>query len=226
MSDCLLYLISPPIIPDLATFHEQCKAVIGAGGDKIGAFQLRLKQQGSAAGVRLTDLPADDDTIRAATDLLFPLFQQAEISFILNDNATLAAELGVDGVHVGQEDDDISHARQLLGEDAVIGVSCHASRHLAMVAGEAGADYVAFGAFYPTTSKSPESLAHYGTPALDILEWWTSIIEIPCVAIGGITPHNAAPIIEAGADFIAALSSVWQHPVAPEAAVREFLSIL
>jgi thiamine-phosphate pyrophosphorylase len=227
MSDCLLYLISPPQIIDLKTFQEQCLQVIeaGAASQKIGAFQLRLKTPNSA-GERLTDFAAPSDEIRKVADALLPIFQDAGICFILNDDAALAAEIGADGVHLGQEDSNIKNARELLGDEAAIGVTCHASRHLAMEAGEAGADYVAFGAFYPTTSKSEVALQHWGVPTTEIISWWTEVSEVPCVAIGGITPQNAKPLIEAGADFIAVISSVWNHPISPQAAMIEFVNIL
>jgi thiamine-phosphate pyrophosphorylase len=227
MSDCLLYLISPPQIIDLQAFRTQCLNVIeaGAASQNIGAFQLRLKTQNSA-GERLTDFAAPADEIKRVANVLLPIFQDAGICFILNDDAALAAEIGADGVHLGQEDSNIKNARELLGEEAAIGVTCHASRHLAMEAGEAGADYVAFGAFYPTTSKSEAALQHWGAPTPEIISWWTEISEVPCVAIGGITPQNAKPLIDAGADFIAAISSIWNHHENPQAAIKEFIQIL
>jgi thiamine-phosphate pyrophosphorylase len=226
MSDCLLYVISPTEIIDLPKFSDDCARLIATGGEKIGAFQLRLKQKGSGSGKRLTDYAANPDEIKRVSEVLLPQFKAAGISYILNDDAELAQEIGADGVHLGQEDGDVRLARSILGEDAVIGVTCHASKHLAMVAGEAGADYVAFGAFYPTTSKSEQALEHWGVPSLDIIEWWTSAIELPCVAIGGINPQNAVPLIAAGADFIAAISSIWNHEVSVEQAMREFLQVL
>ncbi len=226
MTNTLLYLISPPVIPDVALFRNQLAAALDAGGEYVGAFQLRLKQPGAAEAGQLTDPSADSDTIKRAADLLLPVCRNASVPFILNDNPALAAEIGADGVHLGQEDVAIAEARALMGEEAVIGMSCHASKHLAMDAGEQGADYVAFGAFYPTASKSPEALAHWGTPEPEILAWWTTHVVLPCVAIGGITPANAAPLVEAGADFIAALSSVWNHPDSPAVAVEEFVAIL
>jgi thiamine-phosphate pyrophosphorylase len=120
-------------------------------------------------------------------------------------------------VHVGQEDGSYEDARLAVGADAIVGVTCHDSRHLAMEAGEAGADYVAFGAFFPTTTKDAK-----GKPELDILEWWSGVFTLPCVAIGGITPDNCAPLVKAGADFLAVLSAVWQHPDGPAAAVKLF----
>ncbi|MDV3257961.1 MAG: thiamine phosphate synthase, partial [Sphingomonas sp.] len=112
--------------------------------------------------------------------------------------------LDADGVHLGQSDGVPREARRILGPSKQVGVTCHASRHLAMEAGEAGADYVAFGAFYPTLTKPVE---HRPEPAL--LSWWATLFEIPCVAIGGITPQNAEPLVRAGADFLAVSSAVW-----------------
>ena len=139
----------------------------------------------------------------------------------MNDSIGLAKRLGADGVHLGQDDGDPREARQVLGQDVQIGVTCHNSRHLAMEAGEAGADYVAFGAFYPTGTKPIE---HYADP--DILRWWTTLFPLPCVAIGGITPQNAAPLVAAGADFIAVSGAVWNAAEREVAAVRAFSPIL
>jgi len=125
----------------------------------------------------------------------------------VNDSMALAKRLGADGVHLGRQDGDVREARALLGPEAQIGVTCHGSRHLALEAGEAGADYVAFGAFYPTQTKLTE---HRPDPA--ILAWWSSLFEIPCVAIGGITPANASILIDQGADFIAVCQSIWGDP--------------
>jgi thiamine-phosphate pyrophosphorylase len=143
-----------------------------------------------------------------------------DTAFIVNDSISLAKRLGADGVHLGQQDASVKEARELLGRDAQIGVTCHDSRHLAMDAGEAGADYVAFGAFYPTTTKE---VSHQADPAL--LGWWSTIFELPCVAIGGITADNAAPLIAAGADFIAVAGAVWNNED-PVAAVRRFAPLL
>jgi thiamine-phosphate pyrophosphorylase len=201
-----LYLISPPAI-DLPKFAEALKAAFD-GGD-VGSFQLRLKN-------------ATDAEILEAAETLLPICQAYEAAFIMNDRADLAAECGADGVHLGQDDGSVKAARKNVGENAVIGVSCHDSRHLAMVAGEQGADYVAFGAFYPTKSKSPEALARYGTPTPEILSWWQETMTLPCVAIGGMTPANSAPLVRAGADFIAVITAVWEHPQGPKKAVQEF----
>lgn len=176
------------------------------GGD-VASLQLRLKDV------------ADDDILRAG-ERLMRIAQSRDVAFIVNDRPDLAKKLGADGVHVGQEDTPYAEARALLGPDKIIGVTCHNSRHLAMEAAEAGADYVAFGAFYPTATKEPKTRAEP-----EILTWWQEIMEAPCVAIGGITVENALPLVEAGADFLAVASGVWAHRAGPEAAVRQFNQI-
>ncbi len=159
----------------------------------------------------------EDDAIRRAVDALRPVAEARDVAFLLNDRADLAAATGCDGVHVGQQDTPYAEARRLLGADRIVGVTCHASRHLAMEAAEAGADYVAFGAFFPTATKEA---VHRADP--EILRWWSELVTVPCVAIGGITPANCAPLVAAGADFLAVVSAVWSHPIGPGAAVRAF----
>ncbi|WP_404713483.1 thiamine phosphate synthase [Sphingomonas sp. MMS24-J13] len=199
---CQLYLISPPAI-DLA-FADRLKRAVEAG--PVAAFQLRLK------GI-------DEHAIAHLAEPLQRVCADAEVTFIVNDSMGLAKRLGADGVHLGQEDGDPRDARALLGPKAQIGVTCHDSRHLAMEAGEAGADYVAFGSFYPTTTKE---VRHHPEPS--ILGWWTTLFELPCVAIGGITPANARPLVEAGADFLAVSGAVWSGDEV--AAVKAFAQIL
>jgi thiamine-phosphate pyrophosphorylase len=200
LSDCRLYLISPPRL-SAANFLGPLKEAL-AGGD-VASFQLRLKD-------------VSDDEIRRATDTLRPVVQAAGTAFILNDRPDLAAELGCDGVHVGQEDATYADARKAL-PSGIVGVTCHDSLHLAMDAAEAGADYVAFGAFFPTSTKQPKSKADP-----EILRAWSMATVIPCVAIGGITVANAPALIEAGADFLAVAAGVWEHPDGPRAAVAQF----
>jgi thiamine-phosphate pyrophosphorylase len=197
---CQLYLISPPAID--ASFAGELAAALGAG--PVAAFQLRLKG-------------LDDHAIAELAPPLQKICADHDVAFIVNDNIGLAKRLGADGVHLGQDDGDPRDARAQLGPDAQIGVTCHDSRHLAMEAGEAGADYVAFGAFFPTTTKEVE---HHAEPS--ILGWWTTLFELPCVAIGGITPDNAQPLIDAGADFIAVSGAVWNDPDGPAAGVVKF----
>jgi thiamine-phosphate pyrophosphorylase len=209
-SNCRLYLISPPVI-DLAVFATQLEAAF-SGGD-IGSFQLRLKG-------------AKDEHILEAAKVLIPICHAHNAAFIMNDNPVLAVAAGADGVHIGQDDCSVAKARAIVGENRVIGVSCHDSKHLAMEAGEQGADYVAFGAFHPTTSKSPEALAKYGTPKPDILQWWQEFMTLPCVAIGGINPSNCGALVKAGADFVAVITAVWSHPKGPAEAVNEFNDVI
>ncbi len=196
---CKLYLISPLQVG--GSFAERLKAV--ASDDVVAAFQLRVK-----------DI-AEDELARLAEPLQ-RICADAGVAFIVNDSMALAKRIGADGVHLGQQDGDVREARALLGPGRQIGVTCHDSRHLAIEAGEAGADYVAFGAFHPTTTKP----SHY-RPHRSILSWWASLFEIPCVAIGGITPDNAPPLVEAGADFIAVCQAVWRAED-PAAAVARF----
>ena len=201
---CQLYLVSPVRIGD--AFDAQLRAALDGG--PVAAFQLRIKD-------------ASDDQILKAAERLMPICAEREVAFILNDRMDLAKACGADGVHLGQGDGDPREARQLLGAAAQIGVTCHDSRHLAMEAGEAGADYVAFGAFFPTSTKETR---HRPDPA--ILGWWSTLFELPCVAIGGITPANARILVEAGADFLAVSNAVWAHPDGPAAGVQAFQAIL
>ena len=201
MSDCRLYLITPVTL-EPRTFADVLSRALDAGD--VACLQLRLK------GV-------SDDDIRRATDILMPVAQARDVAFILNDRPDLAAELGCDGVHVGQDDATYKDARAAVGPERIVGVTCHDSRHLAMEAAEAGADYVAFGAFYPTATKEPKTRC-----GIDVLEWWAEMIVVPCVAIGGITVENAKPLVEAGADFLAVSSGVWNDAGGPEAAVKAF----
>ena len=201
LSDCRLYLVSPPRLSP-TNFAGVLKDAL-KGGD-VASFQLRLKDAG-------------DDEIRRATDLLKPVVQAAGTAFILNDRPDLARELGCDGVHVGQDDTPYAEARRIMGEDAIVGVTCHDSRHLAMEAAEAGADYVAFGAFFPSRTKEPKTGAD-----IELIRWWSELMVVPCVAIGGITVENAPVLIEAGADFLAVSAGVWEHRDGPAAAVKAF----
>lgn len=196
---CRLYLVTPPALEPRA-FADILAQALDAGD--VAAVQLRLKD-------------VDDDTLKRAIDVLRPVAQSRDVAFLLNDRADLAVKTGCDGAHLGQEDGDHAAARKLLG-DRMLGISCHGSRHLAMQAGEVGADYVAFGAFFPTSTKVTE---HTAEP--DVLEWWTEMFELPSVAIGGITAANCAPLVRAGADFLAVVSAVWNHPQGPAAGVRE-----
>jgi thiamine-phosphate pyrophosphorylase len=186
-SRCQLYLISPLEVG--GTFPDRLRAALDGG--PVAAFQFRVKGIDQHEAARLAEP-------------LQAICAERDIAFIVNDSIALAKRIAADGVHLGQEDGDPREARRLLGPSAQIGVTCHDSRHLAMEAGEAGADYVAFGAFYPTTTKETKH-----RPDPEILTWWSTLFELPCVAIGGITPANARPLVEAGADFLAVCNAVW-----------------
>ncbi len=201
---CQLYLISPLDVG--GDFPARLEEALSAG--PVAAFQFRVKGLDQHEAARLAEP-------------LQAICTTHDVAFIVNDDVALAKRLGADGVHLGQDDGDPREARRILGPEAQIGVTCHSSRHLAMEAGEAGADYVAFGAFFPTNTKTVE---HHADP--EILEWWQGMFELPCVAIGGITTDNARILVEAGADFLAVSNGVWGHPVGTAAAVRAFDKLL
>lgn len=203
MAPAKLYLISPQEVG--GAFRDRLRAALGPG--LAAAFQLRVKN-------------TSEDELARLAEPLQRICADANVAFIVNDSIALAKRLGADGVHLGQSDGDIREARALLGPGAQIGKTCHDSRHLAMEAGEAGADYVAFGAFYPTTTKP----SNY-RPDPSILSWWATLFEIPCVAIGGITPDNAKPLVDAGADFLAVCQAVWAKDD-PAAAVSAFETVM
>jgi thiamine-phosphate pyrophosphorylase len=198
---CRLYLITPPKIEPRA-FAEELKRALGAGD--VASLQLRLKD------VR-------DEDIARAVETLMPIAQKHDVAFILNDRPDLASALGCDGVHIGQQDATYDDARAAMGPGGIVGVTCHGSRDLAFDAGEAGADYVAFGAFYPTATKEVQFTAD-----IELLQWWAETMTVPTVAIGGITVENAKPLIDAGADFIAVSSGVWNYAQGSAAAVKAF----
>ena len=200
---CKLYLISVQEVG--GAFPDRLKAALGAG--PVAAFQLRVKD-------------VDEHRLARLAEPLQRICADHDTAFIVNDSMALAKRLGADGVHLGQSDGDVREARAMLGPAAQIGRTCHDSRHLAMEAGEAGADYVAFGAFYPTTTKPSNYRPH---PS--ILSWWSALFEIPCVAIGGITPANAKPLVDAGADFLAVCQAVWSAEDVAEA-VAAFQPVL
>jgi thiamine-phosphate pyrophosphorylase len=201
---CQLYLISPLDVG--GDFPSRLETALSAG--TVAAFQFRVK------GI-------DQHLAATLAEPLQVICAAHDVAFIVNDDVALAKRIQADGVHLGQGDSDVREARIELGPDAQIGVTCHNSRHLAMEAAEAGADYVAFGAFFPTSTKDVQHMAEIKT-----LEMWAQFTEVPCVAIGGITPENAKPLIEAGADFLAVCGAVWGHPDGPAAAVKAFEALL
>ena len=196
---CRVYLITPPKL-DPRPFADLLAAALDSGD--VAAVQLRLKE-------------VDDDAWRRAIDALRPVCQSRDVAFLLNDRADLVRSTGCDGAHVGQDDMPAKDARRLLGADLMLGVTCKGSRDLAMQAGEDGADYVAFGAFYPSTTKEVTRLLDP-----EILQWWSEMMELPSCAIGGITPENCGPLVQAGTDFLAVVGCVWNHPDGPAAGVK------
>ena len=204
MTQCQIYLVSP--LDVAGAFPQRLARALDAA--PVAAFQFRVKGLDEHESARLAEP-------------LQHICAERNVAFIVNDSISLAKRLGADGVHLGQGDGDVRDARERLGREAQIGVTCHASRHLAMEAGDAGADYVAFGAFFPTQTKEPKTSAD-----IELLKWWGEMMVVPCVAIGGITVANARPLVEAGADFLAVAGGVWDHPDGPEAAVKGFNSLL
>jgi thiamine-phosphate pyrophosphorylase len=201
---CRLYLITPPKLEPRA-FADELKRALDAGD--VASLQLRLKD-------------ASDHDILRAGEVLAPIAQARGVAFIVNDRPDLAKRIGADGVHVGQGDVSYDEARAIVGKDAIVGVTCHGSRDLAFAAGEAGADYVAFGAFYPTQTKDVTFRAE-----IELLAWWAESMTVPVVAIGGITVENTKPLVDAGADFIAVSAGVWNYADGPGAAVKAFSAL-
>ena len=204
MPACRLYLITPPRLPDLDAFATALEAALGAGD--VAALQIRLKA-------------ASEAEVEQAVRKLTPIAHARDVAVILNDRPDLARALGCDGVHVGRDDPSVAETRKIVGPNVMVGATCHDGRHLAMEAAEAGADYVAFGAFFPTTTKETTH-----RPEPEILTIWQETMQTPCVAIGGITPENCRPLVAAGADFLAVSSAVWTHPGGPAQAVRALLT--
>lgn len=205
MNSCELYLLTPPSLTP-TQFKPLLIEALDAG--HVAAVQLRLKD-------------VSDDEIRKAIDILQPVVQDRNIAFILNDRPDLAKEYGCDGAHIGMEDTPIELARSQLGDNLQLGVSCYDSRDMAMKAGEQGADYIAFGAFFPTISKDTDVRA-----PIELVSWWSEMMELPVVAIGGITAENCKPLVKAGADFLSVIGAVWRHPQGPAQGVKSLLKAI
>lgn len=216
MTRCRLYLITPPRLDDLDGFADTLEHALAAGD--VAAVQVRIK---GPIDPDTGASPPDPEGLRAAAERLTPVIQAAGAAAIINDDPDLAAAVEADGVHVGREDASVRAARAALGPSRTVGATCHDSRHLAIEAGEAGADYVAFGAFFDTTTKNPATRADP-----EILTWWSELFTPPCVAIGGVTPERCAPLVHAGADFLAVSSAVWSHPRGAAAGVTAMLEAI
>ena len=207
---CQLYLITPPRIDDLPKFLTDLDAALCAA--PIACLQIRFKSDDSARW--------DNSAHIQAASAILETARNYDTAVLINDDVNMAKDLEADGVHIGQEDMPYGEAREILGPDAIIGVTCHDSRDLAFEAGMAGADYVAFGAFFETPTKTPKTRVE-----LEMLSWWQEMVEVPCVAIGGINPANAASVISAGADFIAVSSGVWAHKAGPADAASQLYAL-
>jgi len=204
-SSCRLYLITPPTI-NLETFKNELAAALDSGD--VASVQLRLKN-------------ATKEEIVLAAETLAPIAHKRDVAFIMNDDPLLAAQTGCDGVHIGQNDEKYEKTREIVGPDAIIGVTCHNMRHLAIEAAAKGANYVAFGSFFPTKTKETNNQTKP-----EILEIWSTMTTVPCVAIGGITHENCPILIQAGANFLAVVSAIWEHKSGPGAAVKAFNEII
>lgn len=194
-----IYLISPPQI-ELKDFSLKLENALKTGF--VPSFQLRLKNYS----------PSE---IKKISQEIKKICDENNCLFLLNDFYEIALEVGASGVHVGIDDKKISQIRQNSPKNFVIGASCYDSKHLAMEAGEQGADYISFGAFFETQTKISR-----GKPTVEILNWASEILNLPIVAIGGINDKNCVELVKNGADFLAVISYVWQHPEGVEVAIK------
>ncbi len=200
-----IYLITPPKI-DENFFFTSLENVLST--KIVSCLQIRLKN-------------VEDKNIIEICKIVRPICDNYKIPLIINDRLDLVKKCDADGVHLGQEDGSIKDARKYLGSNFIIGASCYNSKHIAMEAAENGADYVAFGAFFESKTKVPKVKVKK-----NIIEDWNFISNIPCVAIGGITPTNCKDLIKAGADHLAVIGSIWNSDKSPEKAIMDFKKIL
>jgi thiamine-phosphate pyrophosphorylase len=199
-----IYLISPPKI-ELLNFSKRLEKALKT--NLVPVFQLRLKEY---SNFELTQIAKEIKKICDNNNCLF----------LLNDSLEIALNVGANGVHLGVEDGSILSARKNSPENFLIGASCYDSRHLAMKAGEQGADYLSFGAFFESKTKKSR-----GNPGLEILEWSNEILNLPTVAIGGITTDNCAPLVKSGVDFLSVISYVWNYPEGEKAALMKLSKV-
>lgn len=200
-----LYLISPEKF-ELNQFASSLDEVLKVGG--VAAFQLRVKD------CSITE-------VQKMTKRLLPICHEYGVPFIINDYVAILRDFAVDGIHLGEADSPVKAVRKEFGEDLIIGASCYNSKHLAMTAGESGASYVAFGAFYPTQTKITNQAAD-----IEILKWCGSYINLSCCAIGGINHQNVSDFKGSNVDFICAISAIWQNPAGPVKAVSSLVNLV
>ncbi|HMT39215.1 MAG TPA: thiamine phosphate synthase [Thermomonas sp.] len=184
-------------------------------GERLLARTLPLLPFASCVQLRAKGL--DRQVLMAAGQRLRSVCREADVAFIVNDDPGLARELDADGVHLGEDDASVDDARRLLGDAAIIGVSCYDDLALARRLASEGADYLAFGAFFPSPTKP-----HARRASLQLLRD-SAALGLPRVAIGGITPENGGPLVAAGADLLAVISGVFDA-ADPAAAARAYLS--
>jgi thiamine-phosphate pyrophosphorylase len=198
-----LYLITPPAFEPVA-FAATLKAALGAA---------------DVACVRLA-LDAGEEAQRRAADALRPVCAAADVALVIAEQVRLVAPLGLDGVHLGDPARGaVRKAREALGVERIVGAFAGASRHKAMTAAEAGADYVAMG---PVRAGA---LGDRAEADPDLFAWWQEMIEAPCVAEGGMTPAIARAL-RGSADFVAVRRSVWEAPEGPAAALAAYAAAL
>jgi thiamine-phosphate pyrophosphorylase len=200
---CGLYLVVPSALAaenSLGRLAEDLAAALEAGD--IACVLLRT------GGL-------DDRTALRAARRLGPIAQARDVAFLVKDRPEVARDGGADGLHMSRADAPVATLREAVGPEAIVGLSCGLSRHDAMLAGEAGADYVAF-----------EGVAGEEAELKDLLGWWQALMTLPCVARAGVTLETAAALARAGADFLALEDIVWRHPEGPAAAVAAFAARL
>jgi thiamine-phosphate pyrophosphorylase len=168
------------------------------------ANEVELALKGGARIIQYRDKSPDQQKRLAQANKLLDLCRRHSAYLIINDDVELTSAVGADGVHLGQDDLDITSAREILGDQTIIGISCYNRLDLAIAAQEAGADYVAFGRFFPSSSKPEAVQAEIG-----LLQEAKKRLQLPIVAIGGITPENGAPLVAAGADMLAVIQGVF-----------------
>ena len=197
-----IYLISPQKIRG-ARFYNKLDQVLKT--NKVKYFQLRLKKISSLNLIKISR------KIKKIT-------RKNNVKFLINDKPTVARTVGADGCHIGQKDMNLMSCRKILGKNKIIGVTCHNSKKLALKAKKNGANYIAFGSFFKSSTKKSPFRAN-----LAILRWAKKKINMPTVAIGGINSSNYKKILSSGASFIACSSYIWNNKkLNPAAAINKF----
>ena len=197
-----IYLISPQKIRG-SQFYEELQQVLKT--NKVKYFQLRLKK-------------ISDRNLLKISKKIKKIVRKNNVKFLINDKPSIAKRVGADGCHIGQKDINFTRSRKILGKSKIIGITCHNSKKLALNAKRQGANYVAFGSFFESSTKKTAFKAN-----LEILRWTKKKISMPIVAIGGINSINYKKILTSGADFIACSSYIWNNKkLDPVSAINKF----